>query len=259
MIDSVFEHIAQAINKYPRSVAVLVALVFLVSLYGMTTITMETGASTYLNSDSPKGILYNHYIDTFQSDSVILIIETNDPLNPDVLTYIDRLETTIRQQQNIKSAGSITDLLKAVNGGILPKSRADIDAAVSRIPAESQKTAIPSNMMSLVQIKLSEGLSDNAKTAGLNNIHSVVEASNPPPGTTVTVTGSPAFSKEMSAGLSQNMGVLIGAAMILMVLVMGILFAYVRYRFMPVLLVGIGLVSSLGMMGLSTSLIFSRG
>lgn len=130
-------------------------------------------------------------------------------------------------------------------------SRADIDAAVSLIPAEVRSTAIPSNMMSLVPIKLSGGLSDKAKTAGINNIHSVVSASNPPPGTTVTVTGSPAFTKEMSAGLGQNMGVLIGAAMILMILVMGILFAYVRYRFMPVFLVGIGLVSSLGLMGLA--------
>ncbi|WML68373.1 MAG: hypothetical protein METHP_01990 [Methanoregula sp. SKADARSKE-2] len=251
MIDSVFEHIARAINNYPRYVAALVALVFLISLYGMTTITMETGASTYLNSDSPKGIHYNHYIDTFQSDSIILIIETNDPLNPDLLSYIDRLERTISQQQNIKSVGGITDLLKEVHGGTLPMSRADIDAAVSLIPAEVRSTAIPSNMMSLVQIKLSGGLSDNAKTAGINNIHSVVSASNPPPGTTVTVTGSPAFTKEMSAGLGQNMGVLIGAAMILMILVMGILFAYVRYRFMPVFLVGIGLVSSLGLMGLA--------
>jgi hydrophobe/amphiphile efflux-3 (HAE3) family protein len=251
MIDSVFEHIARAINNYPRYVAALVALVFLISLYGMTTITMETGVSTYLNSDSPKGILYNHYIDTFQSDSIILIIETNDPLNPDLLSYIDRLERTILQQQNIKSVGGITDLLKEVHGGTLPMSRADIDAAVSLIPAEVRSTAIPSNMMSLVQIKLSGGLSDKAKTAGINNIHSVVSASNPPPGTTVTVTGSPAFTKEMSAGLGQNMGVLIGAAMILMILVMGILFAYVRYRFMPVFLVGIGLVSSLGVMGLA--------
>lgn len=251
MIDSVFEHIARAINNYPRYVAALVALVFLISLYGMTTITMETGASTYLNSDSPKGILYNHYIDTFQSDSIILIIETNDPLNPDLLSYIDRLERTILQQQNIKSVGGITDLLKEVHGGTLPMSRADIDAAVSLIPAEVRSTAIPSNMMSLVPIKLSGGLSDKAKTAGINNIHSVVSASNPPPGTTVTVTGSPAFTKEMSAGLGQNMGVLIGAAMILMILVMGILFAYVRYRFMPVFLVGIGLVSSLGLMGLA--------
>lgn len=40
--------------------------------------------------------------------------------------------------------------------------------------------------------------------------------------------------------------------MILMVIVMGILFAYVRYRFMPLLLVGIGLVTSLGLMGFAS-------
>ena len=48
-----------------------------------------------------------------------------------------------------------------------------------------------------------------------------------------------------------NMGILIGGAMLLMIIAMGILFAYVRYRFMPVLLVGIGLVTSLGLMGLA--------
>jgi hydrophobe/amphiphile efflux-3 (HAE3) family protein len=36
-----------------------------------------------------------------------------------------------------------------------------------------------------------------------------------------------------------------------MIITMGILFAYVRYRFMPVLLVALGLVTSLGLMGLA--------
>ena len=48
-----------------------------------------------------------------------------------------------------------------------------------------------------------------------------------------------------------NMGVLIGGAMVLMIIVMGILFAYVRYRFLPVVLVGAGLITSLGLMGLA--------
>jgi hypothetical protein len=55
----------------------------------------------------------------------------------------------------------------------------------------------------------------------------------------------------MKTALGTDMGTLIGAAMILMIIVMGILFAYVRYRFMPVLLVGVGLVTSLGLMGLA--------
>jgi uncharacterized protein len=251
MINEVFTSIANTINRRPKLIAGLLLTVFIIALFGMTQLTMQTGAVTYLDQDSPKGILYNKYIDTFQSDSLILIVDGSDPLNPDILNYVDRLENTIRQQQNIKSVNSIVDLLKSANGGNLPQTRSQVDAIVAKIPPDVRATAVPSNVMSLVQIQISQGLSDNAKTAALDNVKSVVASSGPPPGVTVTVTGSPAFSAEMSSSLGKDMGTLIGAAMILMIIVMGILFAYVRYRFMPVLLVGMGLITSLGLMGIA--------
>jgi len=251
MIPEIFTFIADTINRRPKLIAGLLFTIFIIALFGMTQLTMETGASTYMNQDSQKGILYNKYTDTFQSDSLILIVDASDPLNPDVLNFMDRLEDTIRQQQNVKSVNSIVDLLKAANGGIIPQTRAQVDAIVAKIPPETRATAVPSNVMSLVQIQISQGLSDQTKSAALNNVKSIVASSNPPPGVTVTVTGTPAFSDEMKTALSKDMGTLIGAAMILMIIVMGILFAYVRYRFMPVLLVGVGLVTSLGLMGLA--------
>ena len=80
---------------------------------------------------------------------------------------------------------------------------------------------------------------------------SIISNSNAPPGVKVEISGSPAFSQQMSEGLTSNMGILIGGALILMIITMGILFAYVRYRFMPVLFVALGLVTSLGLMGLA--------
>jgi hypothetical protein len=251
MIDKIFGAIATTINRRPALVAGLLVVVFLIALYGMTFISMQTGTEVYLDKNSEKGILNTRYTDAFQSDSLILIIETNDPLNPDVLTYIDNLEASVRQQQNIKSVNGVVDLLKAANGGKLPPSKAEIDLIVAKIPPEVKKTAVPSNVMSLVQIQLDEGLSEKVRNGALANIQNVVTASDPAPGTKVTVTGSPAFAKEMSGSLGKDMGVLIGAAMVLMIIVMGILFAYVRYRFMPVALVGIGLITSLGLMGLA--------
>jgi len=251
MINEIFTKIAQTINRRPKLIAGLLLAVFIIALFGMTQLSMQTGAATYLDQDSPKGILYNKYIDTFQSDSLILIVDASDPLNPDSLNYMDRLENSIRKQQNIKSVNSIVEILKSANGGTLPQSRVQVDAIVAKIPPEVRSTAVPSNVMSLVQIQISQGLSDNAKTAALNNVKSVVASSNPPPGVKVTVTGSPAFSAEMSSSLGKDMGTLIGAAMVLMIIVMGILFAYVRYRFMPVLLVGVGLITSLGLMGIA--------
>jgi predicted RND superfamily exporter protein len=152
MIDRIFERLAQVINLHPKRVAAIVGIVFIVALYGVTLITMETGNDTYLDKDSTAGILNNHYTDTFSSDALILIVETGDPLDPQVLTYIEELERDISQQENVERSASIVDLLKSANGGVLPQSKGEIDRIVALIPAATQATVVPSNVLTLVQI-----------------------------------------------------------------------------------------------------------
>ena len=251
MIDRIFERLAGIINQNPRRVAAVIGIVFIIALYGMTLITMETGNDTYLEKDSKAGILNNHYADTFSSNSLILIVETSDPLDPQVLSYIDELERDLRQQDNVVGSASVVDLLKSANGGILPQSKGEIDRIVALIPAEIKATAIPSNVLTLVQISLSEGLSEDAKSATFKNVEALVDNNNPPPGVKISVSGSTAFAEQMKTEMGSSIGVLIGAAMVLMVVVMGILFAYARHRFLPVLFVGIGLTTAMGFMGLA--------
>ncbi len=205
----------------------IIGVIFVIALVGMTMITMQTGNDTYLDKNSPEGIANNQYTNTFAADSLILIVETNDPLNPQVLNYLDRLEGDIRQQQNIASASSIVDILKSENNGVLPQSKGQIDTLVQQIPEATRQVAVPSNVLTLVQIPLNEGLSDDTKSATLSNIQSLVDSSQPPAGVKVTVSGSPAFTAQMKSAMGSQMGILIGAAMILMVIVMGLLFSYV--------------------------------
>ncbi len=241
MIDQIFSTIARFVNHRPKLVVGIIGVIFVIALVGMTMITMQTGNDTYLDKNSPEGIANNQYTNTFAADSLILIVETNDPLNPQVLNYLDRLEGDIRQQQNIASASSIVDILKSENNGVLPQSKGQIDTLVQQIPEATRQVAVPSNVLTLVQIPLVAGLSDDTKTATLNNIQSLVDSSQPPAGVKVTVSGSPAFTAQMKAAMGSQMGILIGAAMILMVIVMGLLFSYVSYRFLPVVFVGLGL------------------
>ena len=251
LIQRIFEGIADTINTKPLLVAVLVFAVFCVGIYGMTHLAMESGWQTYLDTDSAKGVTYAQFSENFQSSPIILIIEVSDPLDPSILQYIDHLETAIRRQKNIEGTDSIVEVLKSAHGGTLPSSRAEIDQIVSSLPQDIRDQVVPSHILTLVEVELDTGLSDDAQKSVLSNVQSVVDASGAPPGVKVEISGSPAFSQQMRAGLSSNMGILIGGAMILMIAVMGILFAYVRYRFMPVLFVAIGLVTSLGMMGLA--------
>jgi hydrophobe/amphiphile efflux-3 (HAE3) family protein len=251
MIKEIFEFIAHSIIKRPKLVACLVIAIFCLGLYGMTMLSMQTGWETYVFKDTPAGAIQAKYNADYKSDTIILIIEAGDPLSPDVLAYIDNLETDIRQQQNIKSVQSLTDVLKAYNGGTLPSSQADTLRIINSLPQSTRDLLYPSNVLTLVQMKLTPGLSDKVQKSVLTNVQSVVDTSAAPPGVIVEMSGSPAFSQQMSAGLTSNMGILIGGALVLMIITMGILFAYVRHRFMPVLLVAIGLVTSLGLMGLA--------
>ena len=250
MIQQIFEGIAKTIIRRPKLVAGLILVLFCIGLYGMTTLVMQTGWETYVDKDSPAGAIQEKYNQDYTSSVIILIIEAGDPLSPEVLSYVDNLETDLRQQQNVKSVQSITDVLKAYNGGTLPSSRAETERIVNSLPESTRALVYPSNVLTLVQIKITPGLSDTVQKSVLTNAGNVVDASTAPPGVKVELSGSPAFSQQMRTGLSSNMGILIGGALILMIITMGILFSYVRHRFMPVLLVAIGLVTSLGLMGL---------
>ena len=210
MIQQIFEGIANTIIKKPKLVAGLVIAIFCIGLFGMTMLSMQTGWETYMNKDSPGGILQTKYDEDYKADSIILIVEAADPLSPEVLKYIDNLEKNLVEQQNIKSAVSIVDVLKSANGGTLPASRADTDRIVSSLPENIRKQVSPSNVLTLVQIKLAPGLSEKVQKSVLTNVASIISNSNAPPGVTVELSGSPAFNQQMSAGLTSNMGILIG-------------------------------------------------
>jgi hypothetical protein len=251
MIKEFFEGIATMIIRRPKLAASLILVIFCIGVYGVTLLSMETGWKTYIDKDSAGGALQAKYEEDFQTDAIILIIEAGDPLNPEILRYIDNLETDFRQQQNIRSVTSVVDVLKSANGGSLPSSRVETDRIISSLPESTREQVVPSNVLTLVQITLNSQLSEEVQKSALDNVASIIDKSNPPPGVKVEMSGTPAFTQQMKDGLTSNMGILIGGAMVLMVITMGILFSYVRYRFMPVILVGIGLVISLGLMGIA--------
>ena len=58
MIQEIFATIANTINRHPKLITRLLLAVFILAVFGMTQLTMQTSADTYLDKDSAKGILY---------------------------------------------------------------------------------------------------------------------------------------------------------------------------------------------------------
>lgn len=246
-----YARIADGICARPAVIAVAFMLVFLAALYGMGQTTMETGMDTYIDVDTPRGSLLKTYTDTFSSDSIMVLVETDNVLDPGVIRYIDRLISDMSDEQYISETQSIASLFRQANGGQLPTSSADIAAVKSRVPAGTWDRYVPSNMMTIGVLTLEAGTSTDTQNQILTNLQGIIRISTPPPGVDVTLTGSPAFQKQMREEMGQSMATLIAAAMVLMIIAVGLLFSHVRYRFLPVAIVAAGLVLTFGVMGIA--------
>ena len=246
-----YEWLAATVNDHTWAVAGVAGAIFILALFGLSMVTMETGDDTYIDKNTPRGALLAHYKDTYGSDAIMLIYEADSVRSPDALRYIDHLQEDLRNERYVDSVSGVVDLLKQANGGTLPSSKAEIDAIIGEAPPEMVERMLPSDLMTISVITLDPGVSMSAQKQVLGNIESTIRISGPPPGLSVTVSGNPAFSKEMEGEMGGQMGILILAAMLLMVLAVLLLFSHVRYSLLPVGVVAVGLIMTFGFMGLS--------
>jgi hypothetical protein len=246
-----FDRLAKVVTTHPLSVAATALIIFIIALYGMTLVTMQTGNEAYIDKNTPRGALLSHYTETYGSNAIMIIVEADDVTNIDTLWYIDQLVEEFSQKKFVSKVSGITTLLKGLNQGILPYSSAEVNTLISHVPSEIINRNLPSNMMTLSVIVMEPGLSDDRQKQVLSSIRGSVASSNPPPGVSVTVSGEPAFEEEMGKAMSTSMGSLILAAMVLMIVAVLALFSHVRYTLLPVVVVICGLILTFGLMGLT--------
>ncbi|GLI45757.1 efflux RND transporter permease subunit [Methanoculleus bourgensis] len=245
-----YKWLAGTINNHTWAVAGVAVAVFILAFFGLSMVTMETGDDTYIDKTTTRGALLAHYKDTYGSDAVMLIYEADSVRSLEILRYIDNLHEDLRNERYVAGVTGVVDLLKQANGGTLPASKAEIDWIIGQAPPELVEQMMPSDLMTLSVITLEPGVSMDAQEQVLENIESAISISEPPPGLSVTVSGNPAFAKEMGKAIGTEMGVLILAAMLLMILAVSLLFSHVRYRLLPVGVVAVGLIMTFGFMGL---------
>ncbi|HZD43605.1 MAG TPA: RND family transporter, partial [Methanomicrobiales archaeon] len=74
---SPYEMLADIISRRPRMIAAIVLVVLVFALIGTTFISMETGEGTYIDENTQRYILLNHYSSTYQSDAIMVLIESD--------------------------------------------------------------------------------------------------------------------------------------------------------------------------------------
>ena len=243
---TVYSALAFIINSHPALVTCMLVLLFLAACLGATGAETATGSDTYMDKDTHTGVIMDKYENLFESDSITLIVESNDVIHPEVLEYMWNLEEDIRDEPYVTSVSGLADTLKALNGGNVPVSMDESRSAVDAMPASSQ---LKTRMMALIQVKYEQNIPESTGKDLVANLQSLITASDPPAGVQVTESGNLVFHYEKNSAIGKSTGILICLAMILMVIAMGFLFSHVRYRFLPVVVVAWGIAVTLGIMG----------
>ncbi len=249
MMKTAFAYLGRCIVNRPYLVAGLIVSLLVFSLYGALSIGMETGIETFVDPDSAEGVLLDHYTRTFGADSIVLIVESDSVRDPEVLQYVDRLEADIADERSVSGTASLPAAIRLVNGGSLPGTEAEVTEAISRLPERARAHYAPSGMTTLLFVTLEPDLSDDARDRVLDTLETLVAVSSPPPGVGVSISGDPAFDREMQGAMGREMGMLIGIALVLMIAAIGLLFNHVRHRFLPVAIVLCGVLVTFGTIG----------
>jgi len=118
-------------------------MVFVVALFGLSMVSMESGDDTYIDKTTSRGALLAHYTDTYQSDAIMIIFESDDITDIEYLNYIEHLQQDIADEQYVVGVSGIFDLLKQGNGGTLPQSSAEVDRIIEQAPPSSCRATCP--------------------------------------------------------------------------------------------------------------------
>ena len=248
----IYEALGKVVVEKPRFVLIACVLVLLFSFYGMFSVSMSSGNDTYVDPHSERGMLLNDYQSFFTSDSFLVNVQTDGITNPEIIAFIARLEDEIRNVEHVTTVYGVVDIITLMNSGLLPSSSSEIYGLIERIPAETRNSLLPSGMMTLISVQTAPGLSDTASEAIIDNLFSLVDTIDAPPGVAVSPAGRAAFQAEMQIEMGRDTGRLIGMAMLLMFLAISVLFAGVRFRYMPVGIVLAAIIITFGIMGFAS-------
>lgn len=215
---------------------------------------MASGTDTFVSKDSRLYQDYDHlYKSLFQTQSIVVMVEGNDVRSAELMQAMDRLEHQLNSTEGVKETTSPASVLKKINYRMTGRSRipdtdAEVKAIVDGYPSIFGQL-IPDNTHMVASVGMGGSVTDDDKKEVLKATQEAVKLADFPPGYNIIVTGDPAFSIAMNTQMNSSMGPLLGLAGLFMLIVLGLVFGHVRWRWLPLPIVFLGVIYTFGAMG----------
>ena len=226
-----FARIGQFVQANPVKTLLLAVLLIGVAGVGAGQIVSVTGDRAFV-AEEPTLDTFN---ENFDRNSVALLVR-GDVTEPSTMQAIDRYDRRMSEVEDVQTVNSPADRVRA-EYGYIPESEAKIEAVVG-----TPETTV-------VNVVTEPGLTQEESRPIYGEATEAKQWAQFPSGVSVTITGSAAFSAQLSTLIQQSTQQLLGLAVGLMTVALFFLFRGVRLRLLPIVAVFVGVIYTFGAIG----------
>jgi hydrophobe/amphiphile efflux-3 (HAE3) family protein len=251
------ERLGEWITGNPVIIIVAAVLLTLVSLHyaqqiesqGMTT-------EAFVSKDSALYQLYDHlYLENFGSDGNMILIEGDDVAGAEVLSSILRLSDHMHQVEHVLGVQSAADWIadeeyKRTGIRQIPSQErideilANAGTSIAHLMPDRGHTRI------IIGMPTTSTLTEEQRNRLLLETENAVDYAEFPSGYGVTITGDPSFQAAIVQMMNSTNGQILALCGLLMIVALLLFFRHVRWSLLPLPVVLLGIVWTLGAMGL---------
>ncbi|HPE51576.1 MAG TPA: MMPL family transporter, partial [Methanothrix soehngenii] len=251
------ERLGEWITGNPVIIIVAAVLLTLVSLHyaqqiesqGMTT-------EAFVSKDSALYQLYDHlYLENFGSDGNMILIEGDDVAGAEVLSAILRFSDHMHQVEHVLGVQSAADWIadeeyKRTGIRQIPSQErideilANSGTSIAHLMPDRGHTRI------IIGMPTTSTLTEEQRNKLLLEIEKAVDYAEFPSGYGVTITGDPSFQAAIVQMMNSTNGQILALCGLLMIVALLLFFRHVRWSLLPLPVVLLGIVWTLGAMGL---------
>ncbi|MFB6108163.1 MAG: hydrophobe/amphiphile efflux-3 (HAE3) family transporter [Haloplanus sp.] len=226
-----FAAVGHEVQAHPVATLAVALLLLFAAFGGAAQITSVTGNQAFTGSNPTLST----FSDSFDRGSISVLVR-GDVTDPATLRAIARFDDRMSTVDNVAYVASPADRVRQQYGAI-PGSSSEIERVIGS----------PKYVM--IQVVFEPGLTQPEERPIYADAVTAADWARFPAGVDVVVTGSAAFSAQLSDLIQQSTNQLLGLAVGLMVVALFFLFRGVRLRLLPIVAVFIGVIYTFGAIG----------
>lgn len=214
---------------------------------------VEPSLEKVLPQDIEEVKVMNDMRAQFGADMMYLIVYAGPPVfdsrEPAMLKYIDVLSHKIGTRENVLEVSNAADIVKSINGGVIPDSLHETKEILSRSPMTSQYFN-DDNSFSVIRIRTDTGASASTIKAVVDSINEDIDSVEEiNPGVRIELTGFNAIDKATFEIIMSDFAFITMVSIIFVLSVVFITFRSFSKGFLPMVVVMVALLWTMGIVG----------